>query len=109
MPITIKTQKEVTSNGTLGYRVTEINALKHSELPSVQTGEYPNCSLEYVTLIAKETKFGTSLISIGNFYTVDTFEKKIEIIKKCGEKLKNDRKVLALLKAQWSGKKTFTI
>jgi len=107
--ITIKTQKEVTSNGTLGYRVLEIKALSHSELPGIYIDEYPRCTLDQTTLIVEETGFGTFQIGTGNFYTVDIFECRIGIIKRCGEKLKTDRKILALLKAQWAGKKTFTI
>ena len=114
MTIVIKTRKEVSSNGKLGYRVTEIKALQKTELPGLYLTESPHCFLSVGNYThgrlygSFEGNWDTEIL-MKTFYEATEFENILIGITKCGEKLKNDRKVLALLKAQWSGKKTFTI
>lgn len=113
MPIEIKTEKVVKGNRE-SRLVKGVKALGRSRLPDHYLMTYPHCFMGNNAIIVKHTPVlptnpATAIIKAGEVYSEDEFQRILDLVKRCGNRLMEINKELARLEAEWNGKETFEI
>jgi len=108
MSIIIKTRKEVLSSGIEGRRIKKLIALKNNQLPLAYFNFTDNVFLSdnENRLYCRKCEV---VLEVGYFYEENIFQKKLEFIKKSGDRLKDINDQLKEMRKNWRGKETFII
>ncbi len=108
MPITIKTEKVVTSNGTETRKILEIEALGWNDLPEAYRNEAESIYLDRFGVLCHCTIAGWVLRK-DSIYSEEKFQNAIEDVRKAGDLLCKINKELKQKRAVWNGEETFVI
>jgi hypothetical protein len=107
--------KRVVSRGVKCYQVTELSSYGEEELPIVYFEQYPYCiysedMLEIVTN-DKHPVFegGGCTLRVGEVVPEYYFDKILEVVRVCGNKLHNINELIRLNTQEWKGEEEFTI
>lgn len=115
--LTIKAQK-VVHRGVKCYKILEFTCYEAEDerLPQGYFKDYPFCYRE-----GDEFVIGTNdkmlmnqwdecyCFKVGNYVSKDKFEKALEVVKVCGEKLHNLNVKIKEMKKEWKGTEDFKI
>ncbi len=108
MPITIKTEKVVTSDGTERRKILEIEALGWKDLPEVYRNKTDALYLDmYNALCCCDRP--NNILSKGSAYPEQEFQNKLILVRKAGDLLCEINKELKQKRAVWNGEETFVI
>jgi len=109
--IKIETTKRVNSAGEFVYHVDSVDAIKLDQLPKMYTRGYPCCFKECFNndhiIIATKNKY--AYVIVGKEYTIKEMERRMELLKECGIRLKVVNSILVQHRRRWTGKKDFEI
>ena len=109
MSITIKTKREVRSDGVLGRIILKVDLLNKEDLPELYKNN-DNCIYgwkgdSYSIVIYKRI----NILTTGEFISEEDFQKNLAIIRMAGELLHEINEKLKALREAWCGEETFTI
>lgn len=106
MSIKIETERIVTDKNEYAYRVKKIYALGKKELPEAYLNQEYSMYKLNPYLIGGGYSF---LLEEGRTYNIRDFNKRIDVITKCGEELRRVNNEIKEKKKNWHGTETFVI
>jgi hypothetical protein len=118
MSITIKTRK-IMVNGAERVQVLEIEALPKKDLPHQYLSQSPNCygsDWLYSTRMIYQDGVNTpsedyyiELLKRGCHYDPQEFARRIEFVRKCGNRLRRINREIKARAEKWHGEETIVI
>lgn len=108
--------EKIIDKGDQRLRVVEISMLEHDQLPRNYTGVGESVSLNdnsYNPYVKYQREFDNDFdifwLRVSIDYSPEEIQEKIETIRRCGRRLAEINRLLAIKNAGWSGTETITI
>ncbi len=111
MPITIKTERIVPTNGVQSRKILEIQALKYADLPKEYLDGRPQC---YMGGGGPKSLYAADRCAIwyvepDRIYPEEQFQQILALVRTCGSRLGEINAQARALRETWKGEETFVI